>query len=344
MQSSSRLRLRLTCAAAGVALITAGCGLFGDDGYSLAGELEYLPAASEDSVVIQATDFDRVAEMLDEEQPSDLDGMAAWLAPASFESVPGAHFPIVPATLDWGTRVAQMEQFDTAYGVSLRDVSQFSEVLSGAQQAAVLHGDFDVDRIDEAFDGSEDGLWGRGEDGQVNLALSDDLPPMGYSIRLAEHDDRLMVARTEAEVNQMRDGEETLADDDLIVALAEAVDDLGWFSAMILIEQPLDPVRAPQETILESFSGLAVAVDHVEDTGYVHLVYAHDDEAAAQANADLYDEAVEATRILHQIPAEVSEIEVDDTLLLVTFELEDEFNPALAWSMARQPSPLNMAP
>lgn len=355
---SHRSKLRLACAAAGAALLAAGCGLFGNDDLSIAEELRYLPDPGGEPMTIYATDFSRVAEMVGTDKPTgsdaDFDELAQWFAPATYEDVDGAVWPILPRGLGWDQNVGSMEPIDEGLGVSLRHVTGFAEVYTGPHSATVVHGDYETERITEALGDPEDGVWAIGEDGAMDITQTDVLPPVGYGLRLAERDDRLLLSRRSDHLDQMRESEGTLDDNEPVVAIAEALDSVGWLSLQIEIGRSFEVFTPEREmfdldedaAVLDPFSALAIAVDYDDGTGLMHLVYDHEDEETAQANADVYEELVEQT-IYHRVDTQVSEFldlaetDVDGTLLIVTFEITDD-NPNVAWNLWNGETALTM--
>lgn len=327
-----------------------------DGQYLLAEELNYLADPARDSLItIQASDFERVAEILGEDKPSgsepNADELLAWASAASLPADDGspALATIFPSSLGWDQYIANTEVIDDTLGVSPWNVTRFAEVVAPPTGSTVIQGDYDTDRITAALGDPGDGVWSIGEELAQNFEQSEALPPLGAGLRLAEADDRLLLFREEQPLRGVISGNGSLADDDQISALATALDHAGWYSAMIIanhdfsIALPVDlnpdAYDFDDSLLLDPFLALGAAVDVVDDEHVVHVAYVHDDAAGAESNADrivaLVDEGVMFTGRKVSDLFTIVDTQVDDTVLTVSFSLTDTA-PGAIWAMIGQ--------
>lgn len=320
-----------------------GNGPARDGQYQLAAELAYLaPPDGDGMITIQASDFERVEEILGQDKPTDgdVEDLVRWAAAASVPSEDGATAlaTIFPSNLGWAQYAAQSGTIAETLGVSLFDVARFAEVSAPPTGSTVIQGGYDTDRITDALGGPDDGVWRIGDELAQDFELRDALPPLGAGLRLAEADERLLLFREERPLRAVVSGDASLGDDEVLMALAQALDHAGWYSVMIVANHDFSGSTA-EDLALEPFLALGAAVDVVDDEHVVHLAYVHEDEAGAESNADRIAALVEEGHLMTGQPVAdrltITDTQVDDTVLRVTFSLT-ETAPGALWGMLAQ--------
>ncbi len=350
---SRRVRRLAVAALAASCLIVAGCA--GDDSNGkatndpdsggvtnpgsgeaaglLAGYLATIPAAvlerhGDGLVHISVADLDRAAELAGVTRPAgstDPEAVREYvgaLASTRVESTVYTQFPHA-ASVD---RLQEVEEFAAEVGWSIADVSWFAEYQVQPDVFTVLGGDFDVDRLADAMgEQPDDGIWRLGgDDHSIDMTEVSPARPIGQALRLAlVADDQLVVARSTPPVEAALEGTATTVDDPVLSALVAALDAQEAYSATFIIGD-LGPSR---EGLPQQYTGVAAGTAYVDGTPYALLVYTHDDEAAAHANADGLRTLLEEGTSLSGRPWSESfgadEIRVDGTTVTARLTLKE---------------------
>jgi hypothetical protein len=204
----------------------------------------------------------------------------------------------------------ELDDFAADVGWSILDVDRFVERRSPPDDALVLEGRFDADRIDEAMGERDGGVWQVGDPGG-GLDLDEQTPARrtGEPLWQSLDGDRLVVTGSAEGMEAARRGGSTLADDPILRPLAQALDGEDVYTAMLFGS----PLPAPVEVLIdgdatrerieeacahalaETPAGVATGVTH--DGGPVVVIaLLHAGEAAAQANAEALPRLVEEGR------------------------------------------------
>lgn len=211
---------------------------------------------------------------------------------------------VTPPEASHVDRMGEIDAFADEVGWDVFDVHEYIELMAQPSVITVMDGDFDGDAMTEAMGEPEDGVWQLGnENGDLDLEDTSTARPLGEPLWLRLDDERLTIARTAGDMAAAVGDEpsETVADDPVMVALADGLSGAGVYSAMLYSGgMPADPGRAtPQQAeqaceqaLPEAFGGVAAGIAD-DDGPVVVLVFAHTDEGAADANAEALRSLVE---------------------------------------------------
>lgn len=323
---ASPSRLVVACLVAGLAATGAGCASESDASggggdRSVGAYLAALPAYDgDDPVVVSYGDLARAAEIAGIERPADVsddDAVVDYLmdigGQRQDEGETARVAVLVPEAAQTASSAADQEAFVEDVGWSILELDAFGERYTQPRPIAVLDGDFDGGRLDDALDEAGEGLWVAGDpDGEMHVDDITPARPTGEALWLGLDDDRLTVGREEDDVTAAREadgGDDTLAGDEALSSMGAALDDRDVYSAMLVSDpgmsadlagRVLGSDAAPDELAAEladlprcdgAMTGVAVGV---ADDGEPLLVVAiaHADEASAEANVDTISEVL----------------------------------------------------
>jgi hypothetical protein len=251
--------------------------------------------------------------------------------------------------------LADQDAFVDDVGFSLVDVDRYVERSTVPDTVTVFGGDFDRGQIDAALGDDEGGVWVAGDpDGDLRLDEITPARPLGEPLWLAlGGDDRLLVARTEADMERARaadGGDGTLAGDEALASLAAALDVYDAYSAL-LVAGPglggLDPAVVLGEDApdalgealedLEPCAGVTGVATGIADDGRPLLVLAvaSASEDAATANGEVLEGVlVDGTDLRSGRPwSDIVEVETVGTEGAVTTITARPRNmPLVGWS------------
>lgn len=342
-----------------VALSLAACSSGGDDddggggagGDGIAGHLASLPARSgNDPSTVAFGDLATAAELADVdltelEIPSsgDADAMQPLLQAVNAmtggpvdESESSSVAAVTPDAAHV-ERLVELAAFVEEVGWSVLDVDRFVEYQVPPNVVTVMEGRFDEDRLNEALGEPDDGVWVVGDpDGDLSLNDVSAARPIGEALWLSlVDDDRLVVTRTAEDMEAVRSGEgESLADEDALTTLAEALDGEDVYSA-VLHDGPMgadlgrvtpEQVEAMCEEALPE-PVVAVGTGITDDDGPVMvLAHLHADGDAAEANAEALEALVAGgasmrTREPWSETLEVDSVEADGNVTVARLRL-----------------------
>ena len=362
-------RLRSTVVLATAALSLAGltaCG--GDDNaassddYSVENMLAELPeAALEEGWVITTADLDRASELAEVDRPrpgsDDPDRVGDWsIVVSGIRSNDGDSPATVAALLPQAVNPAallRVDEFRDELGWTVLDVSSFIEVSAPPDRFTVLHGEFDVEAIDDALGDRDDGIWSiGGDDYEVEVTEISAARPLGEALRLAEDDGTLVVSKSTDTLEGWLedDDDETLADDEDFTAVAASLDDHDVYAAMLVEGSPLDAggailsddpdaIDEAQDAALDRFDTLGVGLTVNDDGDAIAVfVYGYDTDDEAEDNVEraeaLFDDG---TSLVNGEPFseyfDDAEVSVNGSTLVVTAELVGDHSPSLVWNM-----------
>lgn len=356
-----------------LAALAAACsrGAAGGGTVSFRDRLELLPASVIDdpntNVVVAMADLDQAAQLAGVERPADASDVDAVLdyvnavtgIPGSDAGGPASVAALTPqaAHVD---RLVQVNEFEDELGWSIADVSWFAEAQVAPNTLMVAGGDFDEARLSDAMGDRQDGMWRLGgEDGEVNIEEVSAARPIGESLRLALDDGRLIVGRSTPPVEEALDGgAPTLADNEVLRSLAQAMDDHDAYSALFTAgAQGADPASflfgdpdASVEDVEEQFAevqnqvlpqpflGVAGGVTSVDGEPIVLFAYVHPNAETAQANADALRRIVEQGQSLQSEQPwsnlfTVDDISADGSTVVARLGLGERGNPQLPYNI-----------
>jgi hypothetical protein len=319
-----------------VSVVVVACSAESDEalpgvtggGAGIGGLLGSLPVPSEqdEPVVVAYGDLARAAEIAGVEPPSDPSDQEAVLRYVNAvtggpvpddgeggeegEDGPTSSSPVaaVPPSVAHAERAVDIEEFADDVGWTILQVDRFIERQNLPDAVTVLDGRFDRDSLDDALGETEDGAWvaGDGEAGALNPDEATAARPLGEPLWLSLDDQRLVVTRSAEDMAAARDadgGEGTLADDAVLAALADALDEEAVYTAL-LHDGPLESAPGGREASPEQREELCdealaegpagVASGLADDDGpVIVLALVHDDPDAAEANAAAIERMVE---------------------------------------------------
>jgi len=213
---------------------------------------------------------------------------------------------VMPPEVAHVEEMVGLEEFVDDVGWSVFDVRSFVELQAPPNSVTVMDGGFDADRITESLGEPDDGVWIAG-DPEVQSNLDERTParPLGEPQWLSLDDDRLVITRSAEEMDAARgDGSATptVADDEVMVSLAQAVDDADAYSALLYrgtlsldfassLGSPEQLAQACTEALQEPFTGVAGAIAD-DDGPVVVIAYVHESAEAAEANAETLQDLV----------------------------------------------------
>lgn len=347
-------RRALATIAAGTALLSAAaCG--GDDSgsgsgdFSIAGALAQLPeSALNDNFIITASDLDRATELAGATRPdadADFDETFEWL-----KQIDGVfaddddNWPIVAVLLPEAASIQYLQDIDgfrDELGWSLLQVSSYAETSLPPGRFTVLDGEFDFDAIDDAIDDKDGDIWKiGGDDFEVSVGDRTAARPIGESLRLAEQDGQLAVSKSTPPIEDwLENDDDRVADDEDLLAVAEALDEHDVYTAMLLDadsltyspggrDVPPEVAEQLERQLLTEFEAFGAGLTVVDDEPVGVLAYEHSDEADAEENAELLQELFDnGTSFRTADPLEDlfpdAEVTVDGTTVVVTVHFGD---------------------
>ena len=242
----SAMHKRSMAAALVLACLIPACSDDGGDDtssskeYSVAGSLEQVPAsaAQDDAALIMSGDLDRASEIAGVERPSGSGArdVVPWLQSITGGTVDGERSDVSIMPLDALRLInaTRLDEVDDELGWSVLDVRTYTGVDAPPGHFAAMTGEFDDDEIDAAQGDREDDIWSLGgEDFSVDPKEISAARPIGGSVRTALHDGLLAESASTPPVRDWLDGDDTLADDDTLLAVARALDDHDVYSSLI---------------------------------------------------------------------------------------------------------------
>jgi hypothetical protein len=345
----------LVCAGA-----LAACGTGGAPESSFADRLELIPASvvgERQHVILAMADLDRAAELAGVTRPADTSSPDAAMeygkAITGVGDLDAKEAPTVAALTPEAASdryVLQLKEFEKEVGWSLLDIAWFVEFRDPPKALLVAGGEFDEKRLTAAMGQPDDGIWRLGDkDGAFDPEAVSPARPLGQSLRLALSDGQLLVGRTTPSVRAAVDGDgETLADNDVVRALAQAMDAEGAYSAYFNASgvHKLDPVHSviggrkagPDQVLPEPFRGVAGGLTKEDGKAVAVLAYAHASDSAAEANAAALRTLVENGRTLSENRPwsdtfAVDDIRTDGSTLVARLALDERANPQSVYGL-----------
>jgi hypothetical protein len=223
------------------------------DDYSVTAALAELPAglAEEDGALIRTGDLAAATELLGLNRPdqADVESVAGWLGPLTTTSGDDGRFgPLFVPLGDVfnAQRLDEIAEYDAALGWSIIDVDAFVEYSASPNLFAVVTGEFDDATLNSDLVEVSAGVvsYGDGEDREQNLEAPNPVDPLGRPLRLAQDGDRIAASYSTPMVEQWVAGaDETLADDEALASVAEALDDADVVAAVLTgIKGGIDPL------------------------------------------------------------------------------------------------------
>jgi len=323
--------------------------------------LRQIPTAVRDTdegsgsdIQIAMSDLDAATELAGIKRPpagtTDVDALTDWLLTLNG---PGREdkTPVLAALLPQAAQpesFGHVAEFIDEVGWSISDVHTFVEYQTPPNVFTVLTGTFDADALTKAMGEPTDGMWSLGgDDFSVDPASRSTARPLGESLRLSLRDDTLAVARStppiEAWLASDDSSKGTLADDEGLVAVGDALDKTKVYSAM-LVESDFSgprpnapPTSGPVPSGLGPFVDVGVGQAIEDGTPLAVFAYYYDDEAAAAAAVDPLTDLLEEgfsfrTNKLWSDSFGIRDISADGHVLTATLELKD-FSPGSVWNI-----------
>ncbi|WP_150461488.1 hypothetical protein [Nesterenkonia ebinurensis] len=302
-------------AAAGLVTLSACGGGSGAD-YSFAEQLDRIPAEhieQMDYLLVAGTNYDRLEEITGEPKPEPPD--------LPVDEDPEAE----EQWRDWFARThAGPSPYDVHQGPSIISMNpQINNVMSDELGADTRH----LSHYVEATAGQWMFLVGQLPESAEVYETEDEVLDSSLSehLRVATQDQALVAALLEDEQNLLEPAGETLADDEDLLAAAEAIDAEPWYSAQIITALPNQRER-PDFEPLEEYLWLGFAVDEVEGEHTTRVVFVHEESETAEINAERFEAALEASDREH---IEFMEAETDGRVLTVHLRNDPEAGPSL---------------
>lgn len=285
-----RRLLRAIAAGSAAASLAAACG--GDapkEGF-VASSLRTVPADAFDGrVSVGLGDLEVTSRLGEFEIPEagDDEAYAGWAIDLEGRSGELDVSVILPSLL----RHPYGSDVETELGFTLVDVGTFVESGIPPEQFVVLT-DVDIKDINAKVGDRQDGVWQVGESEDPNF---DDVTPLrrlGTALFLAERGGRVIVGTRRNMVADWARGEGgSLMDDEAFASVARRLDAVDAYSVQLVSSfEPLGPgATVDGETGVAPWSVVAVGLLPDGDRGAV-IVYHHDNEDDAQANADVFED------------------------------------------------------
>lgn len=362
-------------AAVAAGLVVASCG--GDDGggeglgegddYSVAGALAELPASLDNGdVEIMTSDLNAASETAGLERPDDagdVDALIDWVNPLTGGPVgdQGDQVAYVPVAhvFNLPRGVQGMGEFHDELGWSLVDADSFVEYSLPPARFSVVSGPYDDETLSDDLIELDGGILtnNEGEDGEQDLEGRSAVDDLGRPVRLARDGDRIASSLQTPTVEEWIDGpDETLADDEDLVAVADILDEADVFSAYLVrresgfsssvlirdLAQDRDEVVDALGERLEEmglppspFDTVGIGWGADDEGAVITIAYQHDSEEAASENADALEEllteglSIQSDRRLSDLYDLVA-VETDATIAIVTLRPGPEGWPSTA--------------
>lgn len=283
------------------ALALAGACTSGSEDYSVASMLEQLPPTQEsEEVLIFTADVAAAEEANGVERPedtSDPGAVARWGS-----ELMGYDDPDVPVFVPFGEglgrqQLQSVDEFEEELGWSAIDVDMFVENSMAIRGFLAAHGDFDDETLADDLEAVDDEIVsaGTGDDFEMT-ATRTTARPMGVPLRLAQRDGWIASSASTPLVRHWLSGEGTMADDEQLVAVAEALDDQDAVSAVIAqgvsvgeAEQAPEIAEENAELMPEAFSYVGVGWTVEDGEGRLALAYSFESDEAAEASIPVFE-------------------------------------------------------
>lgn len=328
--------------------------------YSVASSLRQIPASATGDgagTLIMSGDIDKATELAGLERPTDptSDEAIDWIQAISGQRLGDGLSDVMIMPLDTFrlTTANRMDEIDDEIGWSLLDVHTYAGVDAPPEHFASMTGTFDADEIDAAQGDRVDDIWSLGgDDFEVDLAGRSAARPLGQSLRTALKDGRLAESISTPTMRAWLDGKDTLADDEALVAVAEALDDHDVYSAALLADPTADgatPVSSDDTGDLAPFEAFGVGSAHDGDGAQAVLAYQFEDEDDAEQSADVLRAMFEdGTSVqTHQPWSErvrVDDVEVDGRVVVVTLDVLEGRSPGVMLQAILVREPFTVSP
>lgn len=279
--------------------------------------LAALPAGESDgSLTVAYGDLTVAADVAGVERPTDPDDREAVsryvsaLSGYSSDDEERSQVAVAWPSMAEVQTVARMDEFVADVGWTILDVDQFIERQTPPESVMALRGYFDRSALNEAMGQAEDGVWVAGDPDGRDLAERTAARPLGQPQWLSLQSNWLLITESAEDMDAARsegDPRETLAEDDRLAALAGALDGEDVYTALLANDaSATDPVagaplRELSPEVVEAICAkalperpLSLAAGLADDGGPV-VVFAllHEDDAAAEANAEAIERMVE---------------------------------------------------
>jgi hypothetical protein len=351
--------------------VVAACGdsgggesrLSSGDGYSVKGALAELPAgAHDDGSLISTGDLAAATELLGLDRPEQADGesVVRWLGPLTTTSGEDGRFgPLfVPLGEVFNVqRLNEVAAYDEALGWSVIDVDAFVEYSAPPNLFAVVAGDLDDATLSSDLDEVSEGVvtYGDGDDLEQNLEAPNPVDPLGRPIRLAQDGDRIAASFSTPMVEEWVAGaDETLADDEALASVAEALDEADVVAAVLTAAQGgIDPLVGGELSPEQLEAVMAQVEEQVPPAPFdvVGIGWGADEgEAAIEvayhfSSADDASEAVgsferlygEGTSLVTNEPISdqltLDDVTADGEVVAVSLTLPDDSRPQVIYDM-----------
>ncbi|KQZ66804.1 hypothetical protein [Nocardioides sp. Root151] len=317
------------------------------EGYSVRGALAEIPASAvDDDVLVQTADLRAATEAAGLDVPTDgsREATSPWLSGLTDASSESPTPVFVPFGESFNLQAAAPEEFAELLGWSVLDVDSFVELSVPPGRFAVVTGDFDDDTLSSDLTEVGDGVVTdvEGEDFENHLDAVNAANRLGVPTRLARQEDRIALSPSTPAVESWLEGGDSLADDDSLAAVADALDDEGAISAVLTrVEGGADPASAvlgsqasPEqlEALNEQLEGSvpedpfdAVGIGWSVDDGEaeVHVAYHFDSTDAARDGAEVLEKTYrEGTSSVSRTPysdyLDVEDVDADGPVVTVT--------------------------
>lgn len=348
-----------------------GGGLGTGDDYSVSGALTELPASLDSGGFrISTADLNAASDAAGVERPDDpddVDAVAQWLMPMTGGAVddPSDQVAYVPLETTTGVFVPRnlhgMKEFREELGWSFADADSYVDYSMPPTQLSVISGSFDDETLNADLIELEGGVVTNSDDEDEAQSREDgrmDVDSFGRPVRMAQDGDRIVSSPQTPSVEEWVAGpEETLADDEDLLAVAEALDDAEVFSAYLsrpeagfssapllreLTEERDVDMDEPSEQLpdeqLESLPpspfdtvGIGWGVD--DEGAVITIAYQHGSDDAASANAEALEDVLtngvsfQTARPLVDL-YDLVDVETDGTVVVVTLHLGPDGLPS----------------
>lgn len=261
----------------------------GDD-YSVAALLAEVPAAAgDDTLMVRTADLVAAGELAGVERPDtlDADAVLAWLGPlmgASVDDSPSPTVVHVPLADTFRPNyLREVEEYDAELGWSVLDVDVFVEQAAAPNTFLMAAGDLDEESLADNLTEVGDDIVsaGDGEDMSTDLEGRTVARPLGQPLRMALEGDRLAASPHTPYIEDWLAGpEESLADDEGLLAVAEALDAVDVVSAV------LTPGGSGGSGLSEPFDAVGIGWGVEDGAALVSVAYHFASEESAASAAD----------------------------------------------------------
>lgn len=304
-----------------------GCGGGNDDLVRTA--VEALPTAAYDEFQIMVGDVERATELGELERPSDPDdeeALAAWIEGLGGLDGDADLGLFVPEVLG-GSSAMQQTMVAEELGTWLGDVRWFGELRTPPGRVSVVEGDIDAEHLDATYAGETDGDGGRwtvgeGRDLSTDLDGATPVRPLGQPLHVDVDGDRLTASFSEPDLEAAVAGDRG---DAAALDLADALDEHEVYAAHIVV----GALDGGPSSMPAAFDAVGLGLTGQDGDEEVVVVYAHDDEAAAERNAGAVADVVDADPTAP--PVEVTGTEVDGSVLTVTLRMTGDTPVRTSW-------------